>query len=201
MKRLEMIASLVTKDAKIIDIGTDHAYLPIYLYKNNITKNVTASDISENVLLYSKKNIDKAGLSECIKLVQSDGFKNLVDTYDEAIIAGMGTNTIMDILSFKNIPDSLIISSHNNLDELRLFMQKIGYKIVKEIIVKEKNIYYDVIKYKKGIDNLTEEEILFGVSNDKDYYKYLLNKYNGLYQKSQNEKYKLYISLLEKMLE
>ena len=38
MKRLEMIASLVTKDAKIIDIGTDHAYLPIYLYKNNITK-------------------------------------------------------------------------------------------------------------------------------------------------------------------
>jgi len=201
MKRLEMIASLVTKDAKIIDIGTDHAYLPIYLYKNNITKNVTASDISENVLLYSKKNIDKSGLSEFIKLVQSDGFKNLVDTYDEAIIAGMGTNTIMDILSFKNIPDSLIISSHNNLDELRLFMQKIGYKIVKEIIVKEKNIYYDVIKYKKGIDNLTEEEILFGVSNDKDYYKYLLNKYNGLYQKSQNEKYKLYISLLEKMLE
>lgn len=200
MKRLEMIASLVTKDAKIIDIGTDHAYLPIYLYKNNITKNVTASDISENVLLYSKKNIDKSGLSEFIKLVQSDGFKNLVDTYDEAIIAGMGTNTIMDILSFKNIPDSLIISSHNNLDELRLFMQKIGYKIVKEIIVKEKNIYYDVIKYKKGIDNLTEEEILFGVSNDKDYYKYLLNKYNGLYQKSQNEKYKLYISLLEKML-
>ena len=201
MKRLEMIASLVTKDAKIIDIGTDHAYLPIYLYKNNITKNVTASDISETVLLYSKKNIDKSGLSEFIKLVQSDGFKNLVDTYDEAIIAGMGTNTIMDILSFKNIPDSLIISSHNNLDELRLFMQKIGYKIVKEIIVKEKNIYYDVIKYKKGIDNLTEEEILFGVSNDKDYYKYLLNKYNGLYQKSQNEKYKLYISLLEKMLE
>lgn len=200
MKRLETIASLVTKDAKIIDIGTDHAYLPIYLYKNNITKDITASDISLNVLEYSKKNIDKADLSECIKLVQSDGFKNLVDTYDEAVIAGMGTNTIMDILSFDSIPNSLIISSHNNLDELRAFMQNIGYKIVKEVVVKEKDIYYDVIKYEKGIDNLSKEEILFGVSNDKEYYKYLLNKYKSLYQKSQNEKYALYISLLEKML-
>lgn len=200
MKRLETIASLVTKDAKIIDIGTDHAYLPIYLYKNNITKDITASDISLNVLEYSKKNIDKAGLSECIKLVQSDGFKNLIDTYDEAVIAGMGTNTIMDILSFDSIPNSLIISSHNNLYELRAFMQNLGYKIVKEVVVKEKDSYYDVIKYEKGIDNLSKEEILFGTSNDKEYYKYLLNKYKVLYQKSQNEKYALYISLLEKML-
>ena len=36
MKRIETLASLVDKDAYVLDIGTDHAYLPIYLYKNNI---------------------------------------------------------------------------------------------------------------------------------------------------------------------
>lgn len=47
MKRIETLASLVDKDAYVLDIGTDHAYLPIYLYKNNITKSIVGSDISK----------------------------------------------------------------------------------------------------------------------------------------------------------
>ena len=58
-KRLKTIASLVTPQKKVIDIGTDHAYLPIYLYLNNITKNITASDISPQVLEISLNNLQK----------------------------------------------------------------------------------------------------------------------------------------------
>ena len=46
MNRIKAIASLVDNDALVVDIGTDHAYLPIYLYENDITKNIVASDIS-----------------------------------------------------------------------------------------------------------------------------------------------------------
>lgn len=201
MIRIEKIASLVTNDAKVVDIGTDHAYLPIYLYEHNITKDITASDISENVLKYSKANLKKASLENKIKLVLSDGFKNLDDEFDEAIIAGMGTNTIIDILSYKKIPDSLIISTHNNLYELRNFMMNLGYTITKEIIVFENQKYYDIIKYKKGREKLTEEELYFGKSHDKKYLNYLKEKYQMLYKKSNNKEYQKLEFIIEKILD
>ena len=69
MKRIETLASLVDKDAYVLDIGTDHAYLPIYLYKNNITKSIVGSDISKNALEYAKTNLVKYGLENKIKLI------------------------------------------------------------------------------------------------------------------------------------
>lgn len=199
MKRLEMIASLVTKDASVIDIGTDHAYLPIYLYKNNITKNVVASDISAKVLEYTKKNIKEAGLIDKIKVVQSDGFKNITDTFDEGVIAGMGTHTIIDILKHGNIPNSLIISSHNNLYELRSFMQDFGYKIINEVVAYENDEYYDIIKYQKGRDNLSKEELMIGISKDKKYLAFLKDKYQKLYDLSKKEIYFEYINAIGKI--
>ena len=72
MKRIEPLASLVDKDAYVLDIGTDHAYLPIYLYKNNITKSIVGSDISKNALEYAKTNLVKYGLENKIKLFKND---------------------------------------------------------------------------------------------------------------------------------
>lgn len=201
MIRLEAIASLVTKDAKVIDIGTDHAYLPIYLYQNNITKNITAADISKNVIDNAKNNIIKNGLENKIKVILSDGFKDTTEDYDEAVIAGMGTKTIMNILKHKKIPNSIIISSHNNLKELRVFMLELGYKITKEIVVRENNIYYDIIKYAKGKDNLTKTDLLIGKSNNIDYYKYLLKKYKDIYKLSKNKTYLDYIKIIERKLD
>ena len=94
MIRIKTIASLVDKDSKLVDIGTDHGYLPIYLYENEITKNVTGSDISSNALKFAKANFEKHNLSYKIKLIVSDGFKNLDEKYDTAVISGMGTDTI-----------------------------------------------------------------------------------------------------------
>lgn len=201
MIRLEAIASLVTKDAKVIDIGTDHAYLPIYLYQNNITKNITAADISKNVIDNAKNNIIKNGLENKIKVILSDGFKDTTEYYNEAVIAGMGTKTIMNILNHKKIPNSIIISSHNNLKELRVFMLELGYKITNEIVVRENNIYYDIIKYAKGKDNLTDADLLIGKSNNIDYYKYLLKKYKDIYKLSKNETYLDYIKIIERKLD
>lgn len=201
MIRIKTIASLVDKDSKLVDIGTDHGYLPIYLYENGITKNVTGSDISKNALEYARINLARHSLDDKIKLVVSDGFKNLNEEYDIAVISGMGTDTIKKILDTDNIPNKLIISSHKNVDELRLFMNEKKYRIVKETVLKENNVYYDIIKYEKGEEILNKYELLVGKSNDLEYEEYLLNKYKTIYNKSKNEKYLEYINIIERKLD
>ena len=198
MNRIEAIASLVDNDALVVDIGTDHAYLPIYLYKNDITKNIVASDISSNALLFAKNNLEKHNLSSKIKLVVSDGFKNLDECFDIAIISGVGTETIKKILDNEVLPNKLILSSHKNVSDLREYMFKIGYKIEKEIIVYENNIYYNIIKYVKGKDNLSKYDLLVGLSNDINYKKHLLNKYKEIYEKSHDKKYLEFINIIER---
>lgn len=198
MKRIETLASLVDKDAYVLDIGTDHAYLPIYLYKNNITKSIVGSDISKNALEYAKTNLVKYGLENKIKLIISDGFKNINETFDIAIISGVGTETIKKILDYKKLPNKLIISSHKNVLKLRKYMQSIGYKIIDEKIVYENEKYYDLIKYEKGYDNLDEYSLLVGLSNNIEYINYLKEKYKKLYNKSHDKKYLEYLSIIER---
>jgi tRNA (adenine22-N1)-methyltransferase len=201
MIRIKTIASLVDKDSKLVDIGTDHGYLPIYLYENEITKNITGSDISSNALKFAKANFEKHNLSDKIKLIVSDGFKNLDEKYDTAVISGMGTDTIKKILNIDNIPNKLIISSHKNVDELRLFMNEKGYKIIKEIVLQENDIFYDIIKYEKGNEILNKYELLVGKSNSLEYEKHLLEKYKIIYNKSKNKKYLDYINIIERKLD
>ena len=198
MIRIKALASLVDKDSRLVDIGTDHALLPIYLYENEITKKVTGSDISSNALEFAKNNLKKHNLSDKIKLIVSDGFTNLNDEYDTAVISGMGTDTIKKILDRENLPKKLIISSHKNVDKLRLFMNKKGYKIIKEITLKDNDIYYDMIKYEKGIETLSNYDILVGKSNDTEYKMYILDKYKRIYKKSKNDKYLEYINIIER---
>ncbi len=198
MIRIKALASLVDKDSRLVDIGTDHALLPIYLYENEITKKVTGSDISSNALEFAKNNLKKHNLSDKIKLIVSDGFTNLNDEYDTAVISGMGTDTIKKILDRENLPKKLIISSHKNVDKLRLFMNKKGYKIIKEITLKDNDIYYDMIKYEKRIETLSNYDILVGKSNDTEYKLYILDKYKRIYKKSKNDKYLEYINIIER---
>ena len=196
--RIEKIASLVDKDASLIDIGTDHAYLPIYLYKSGITKRVDGSDVSEEILKFGRKNLIKNNLNDKINLIVSDGFENLKKNYDVAVISGMGTETIKHILKYEKLPKTLILSSHKNVYDLRVFMNNLGYKIDKEIVVCENKIYYDIIKYVLGKENLCEYDLLVGKSNDADYINYIKNKYNRLYSLSKDEKFKKYLDIIEK---
>ncbi len=182
-KRLITIASLVKQDAKVLDVGTDHAYLPIYLYQNKISKQIIATDVSSKALEGAKRNLEKENIRD-IKLICTDGLNGIDDQYDTLIISGMGTNTIIKILDVKELPNNIILSSNNELYELRKYMNKRGYKIASEIVVQENNQYYDIISYEKGFQKLTTTRLKFGISNDKDYYKYLYNKTKSIFKKA-----------------
>ena len=181
-KRLMAIANLVKKDAIVVDVGTDHAYLPIYLSQNKIAKKIIATDISQNALDGAQKNIEKANIKD-ITLICTDGLNGIETIYDTLIISGMGASRIIGILDNHNLPDNIILSANNDYYKLRKYMNKIGYKIVKEKVVLENEKYYDIISYEKGKERLANIKLKYGISKDKDYYKYLYQKQKDIFKK------------------
>lgn len=180
-ERIRKIASFIDKDDSVVDIGCDHGYLCAYLKINNLCKNVIASDINKNALNYAINNFKNYNLN--IKCILSDGFTNLKDYYDTAVIAGMGSSTILHILNFNKLPNKLVLASNNDYYLLRKRLNEMNYKLLNEEVVYEKEHYYVVMKYIKGKQSLSLKELKYGISNNKDYYKYLLNKNKELIKK------------------
>lgn len=194
-KRLKEITKFVSKNDSVLDLGCDHAYLSIYLKKNNLCKNVIASDVSRGALEIANNNIKKNNLE--IHTYLSDGFKNIDEFYDTAIIAGMGTSTILNILKEPS-PNKLIISSHNDHYLLRKKINKLGYILKKENVIYDKEHYYVIMLYEKGFERVSNIKLKYGISNNKDYYKYLYNKNTELLKKvGIIKKIKIIIDLIE----
>ena len=199
--RIQKIASLITKDNIVIDIGTDHAYLPIYLITKLGFNKIIATDISQNVLKQAIANIQKYNLEDKIKIYCTDGLKDINEKYDTIVIAGMGTNTIKNILSNGTLCKEIILQSNNELPNLRLFMQDLGYKIIKEEVVLEKGKYYAIIKYHEGKEKLSYEDIYFGKHRNKEYLTYLFNKKSKEYSLNKRNDLKIYLEKLERFIE
>ena len=62
-KRLQAVADMVTPGSRPVDVGCDHAYVPIYLVENHIADRVTAMDVHLGPVRRAEKNVEAAGLS------------------------------------------------------------------------------------------------------------------------------------------
>jgi len=173
-ERIKALAGEISEKDTVVDIGCDHGYLSIYLKQNNLCKNVYASDISENALNHARQNFKKYNVE--IENFVSDGFENIPVEFDTAVIAGMGTSTILEILKHEKTPNKLVLASNNHHYFLRKKINEIGYKIVDEQVVLENNHYYVILLCIKTKQKLRKSELKFGISNNDDYYTYLLNK-------------------------
>ena len=181
-KRLQAVATLVDINARVIDVGCDHAYLDIYLTKNNDNKCI-ATDINKNALEIAKKNIKKYDLEDKIETKLTNGLTNIkVKDDDNIVISGMGTYTILEILKTNNLSNTLIISSNNNIDILRREVINLGYYIDSEIFIIDKNKPYIIIKFIKGIKKYSKLDILLGpiLKNNIEYKKYIIKKYKNI---------------------
>ena len=97
--RLLAIASFVRPGARVIDVGSDHGYVPIYLLQEKIATHALCTDVHEGPLLKSRENSIRFGLTDCIETRKADGLLNVdVSGYDTIIIAGMGGILISEIL-------------------------------------------------------------------------------------------------------
>lgn len=196
MNRIESIYSLIDENDKVVDVGCDQAKLSIMLAKRN--QKSIASDISEKVINRASKSIKELSLDNLIDLRVSNGLDNIKENEaDTLILSGMGTHTILDIISNTNIKFKKVITISNNYhDILRVKMNDLGYKINKELIIKENNKYYNLIEFILGNNNLSKEEELIGLNHiDKtmynEYLNYLLDKYLNIQKQSKNQNKKI----------
>ena len=196
MNRIESIYSLIDENDKVVDVGCDQAKLSIMLAKRN--QKSIAADISEKVIDRASKTIKELSLDNLIDLRVSNGLDNIKESeVDTLVLSGMGTHTILDILNNTNIKFKKIITISNNYhDILRVKMNDLGYKINKELIIKENNKYYNLIEFTIGNNNLSKEEELIGLNHiDKtmynEYLNYLLDKYLNIQKQSKNQNKKI----------
>ena len=178
-KRLEVVASYIKDNSKIIDIGCDHGLLSIYLAKKYNNIKIIASDVNKNALGTAINNIKKENLEDKIETRLGNGLDIVnSDEIDTIVIAGMGANTIIGILKYNtdklvNVK-TIVIQSNTDLYFLRKNMIKLGYYIEDESLVEDSNIIYTVIKFSKGKKRYSYKKLYLGpilMSKDNDLFK------------------------------
>lgn len=180
-KRLDIILSHVLPCGTFADVGCDHGIVAVGVLKKGICRRVIAADISEASLRKAINLADNERIGGLVTVV-SDGFKNINERVDEAVIAGMGGEEISKILiDCKFLPARLILQPMKNADKLRrLLVGTFHYPITDDYLFFDGEKYYDmIVADRRGtFKTYTENEIYFGKGNlggNPDFIRYLNN--------------------------
>lgn len=173
-KRLQMCADMVSGSGIICDVGTDHAYLAAELILSGKCRKVIASDVKKGPLEAARNTIEKYGVADKVELILSDGLENIpMDGVTDVVIAGMGSETIIDILEkCDRLHDdiNLILQPMTKSEILRKWLYENGFEIYSERLVDDGNRIYVVIsaKWTAVLKKLTESEAIRGFFNDNE---------------------------------
>lgn len=150
-KRLELCASLVRDKVRVADIGTDHAYLPVWLCLTGKAVSAVAADINPEPLSRGELTIKKYGGEKLVQTRLSDGLKAIKeDEADDIIIAGMGGELIAKILSecsfAENPQKRFILQPMTKCGELIRYLCEKGFRILAQDACKEDKKLYTVMQ-------------------------------------------------------
>lgn len=154
-KRLQAVAELVTPGNCLADVGTDHGYIPIWLYEQGRIPSGIAMDLREGPLNRAKENIRQHGLQAGLKTRLSDGLEKLQPgEADSIVIAGMGGMLVVRILTegqaLLDSVQELILQPQSDPDAVREYLHRAGFRIVSENMVFEDGKYYPIMKAVHG---------------------------------------------------
>lgn len=135
--RLQMVADMVRKGVRVADIGTDHAYIPVYLLQNGICTEAVAVDLREKPLANARATVQAFELENTINLRLSDGLDSIESgEAADIVLAGMGGDLITDIIGRANWlydkSKQLIIQPMTHAETVREFLCRRGFRILFE---------------------------------------------------------------------
>ncbi len=198
-ERLRAVAALVTSGGTLADIGTDHAYIPIYLIQTGAVSRAIAMDVNPGPLSRAREHITQYVLESEIETRLSDGLTALrPGEADSIVIAGMGGALMTRILDegrdrlngvseqtgrccsgADNCADSqaehrgkrrgcreLILQPQSEIWLVRAWLERSGWRIVREDMVCEDGKYYPMMRAErcgaKAVLRMNEMELRFG---------------------------------------
>lgn len=197
-QRLRAIVDWLEPGSCLVDIGTDHAALPIALAEKGMFKRLVALDKNPGPLAKAEANILAAGLTDQVSLLLSDGLDQLDLQGDEVLVlAGMGGYLISQILERGldkiKLGQRLILQPNWTWLTLRHFLADHGFSILKERVVLDRGKLYSIIysQYTAEPYQITDSEAFIGLNIENQtetiYRRYLqrlrkiaLNKGKGL---------------------
>ena len=167
-QRLTAVASLVPQGAYLADVGSDHAWLPIFLVESGKIDYAMAIDNKTGPFLRMKENIESSKAKNRITPLNSDGITRLNEGVDTLALCGMGGLLACSILeahpeNLANI-QTIIIDPHRDLMAVRKRVSELGFRIDEEVMVKEDRVFYTIIRFVRGFPKApyTPNELAFG---------------------------------------
>ncbi|MBE6973838.1 MAG: SAM-dependent methyltransferase [Ruminococcaceae bacterium] len=153
--RLHAVAELVPDGAFLADIGTDHAYLPVWLLLEGKIAHAIAADLREGPLDRAKLTAKEYNCTKNITFRLCDGLFGIApEEADTIVIAGMGGETIAAILDqaawTKNESYTLILQPMSAQNDLRRWLWQQGYGIRNEQVVREGDKLYNILFVRYG---------------------------------------------------
>ncbi len=182
--RLNILVNMVPNDCKgVFDIGSDHGYLLTLIREKN--KDIKLCGVENKKGPF--ENLKKGTKNKDINIFLSSGLDSYSKEYNLVTLAGMGFSNIQNIvndhLEFIDNIDYFLIDSHNFIPSIRTFFINLGYFIENEKIILENDIFYELILFKKGHVEYSNEEIEYGPILLKNKEKLLIDKYNSINKK------------------
>lgn len=152
-KRLAAVASFAEDGKRVADIGTDHGYIPIYLMQLGRAEKVVASDIGLGPIERARASAKEYGLEDKITFVTADGLCGIDESFDTVIIAGMGGDNIISILSEGSWALSkahLVLQPQSRVQKLVRWLYKNGCCVSDGRLVRDFGRLYIVLSVNKA---------------------------------------------------
>lgn len=202
--RLQAVASMVTENNRLADVGTDHAYIPIYLCQTGKIPSAVAMDVKKGPLLRAEQNITLYQLENHIQIRLSDGVQKLdAGEVDSVVIAGMGGTLVQKILEdgkkVLQTVKELVLQPQSDIDAVRRYLQENEYCITGEKIICEDGKYYPMMKVRPPVADTAGEdtEVKCWDTVQLKYGKLLLEKQHPVLREYLEREIRIYQSILE----
>lgn len=156
-ERLETIGRLVPAGSVLADIGTDHAYLPVWLLQQGRISRAVAGDIAAGPCQAARTTVAMHGLQDRVEVRQGSGLEVLQPgEADCIVIAGMGGSTMSSILAaapeIARSAKLLVLQPMAGAAGLRQWLTANGWRLMDEELVDDPPHFYEIICAKPGQD-------------------------------------------------